>query len=162
MLPGERPAIAIIGGSPLANYGTLNFWCCSSHFPISNIPHKKSRIGANKSFSIFQLQSLKFRVQFWCQFAIIFLFSIEFAGLSDPLEIQGGTPHSIFRSDAQRSVKQKERKKQELERQVFHIFKFTKVVFTFSQKFSIVLGTHTLIELLLFSFLTATLIFSSI
>ena len=39
------------------------------------------------------------------------------------LEIEGETPHSIFRSDAQRSVKQKERKKQELERQVFTFLK---------------------------------------
>ena len=161
MLPGERPAIAIIGGSPLANYGTLNFWCCSSHFPISNIPHKKS-LEQIRVFPFFKFNLWNSESNFDVSLPLSSSFSIEFAGLSDPLEIQGGTPHSIFRSDAQRSVKQKERKKQELERQVFHIFKFTKVVFTFSQKFSIVLRTHTWIELLLFSFLTATLIFSSI
>ena len=40
------------------------------------------------------------------------------------LEIPRKTPHSIFRSDAQRSVKQKERKKQELERQVLQSIEF--------------------------------------
>ena len=127
MLPGERATIAIIGGS---NYATLNFWCCSCHFSISNIPHKKSRIGASKSSAF-----IKFNL--WnaslsensdsnsdVSLPLSSSFSIEFAGLSDPLEIQGGTPHSIFRSDAQRSVKQKERKKQELERQVFQSIEF--------------------------------------
>ena len=149
MLPGERATIAIIGSSTLANSASLNFWCCSCHFSISNIPHKKSRIGANKSSAFIKFNlwnailSENSDSNFDVSLPLSSSFSIEFGGLSDPLEIEGGTPpHSIFRSDAQRSVKQKERKKQELERQVFHILKFTKV-FAFSQKLSMMLGTHT-------------------
>ena len=80
MLPGERATNAIIEGSTLANYATLNFWCCWCQFSISNIPHKKSRIGANNSSAFIRFNlwnaslSEKVRLKFWHQFAIIFLY----------------------------------------------------------------------------------------